>query len=53
LLVAYMAGSASGQMGDMLTMDAQLERGFWYFLGYCVFSIAAGGLLREGTHAHQ
>ena len=47
LLVAYMAGSASGQMGDMLTMDAQLEIGFWYFLAYCLFSIVAGSLIKE------
>ena len=45
LLVAYMAGSASGQMGDLLTMDAQLESGFFYFLAYCLFSIAAGTLV--------
>lgn len=47
LLVAYMAGSASGQMGDMLTMDSQLEVGFYYFLAYCLFSIAAGSLMVE------
>lgn len=47
LLVAYMAGAASGQMGDMLTMDAQLEVGFWYFLAYCLFSILAGSLMTE------
>lgn len=47
MLVAYMAGSASGQMGDMLTMDAGLERGFYYFLAYCLFSIMAGALMRE------
>jgi uncharacterized paraquat-inducible protein A len=46
LLVAYMAGSASGQMGDMLTMYASLEPGFYYFLTYCLFSIAAGILMR-------
>jgi hypothetical protein len=45
LLVAYMAGSASGQMGDMLTMDAALEPGFYYFLAYCLFSIAAGAAM--------
>lgn len=45
LLVAYMAGSASGQVGDLLIMDARLEPGFYYFLGYCLFSIAAGSLL--------
>ena len=47
LLVAYMAGSASEQMGDMLTMDASLERGFYFFLAYCLFSVAVSGLLRE------
>jgi hypothetical protein len=47
LLVAYMAGSASEQMGDLLTMHAQLETGFWYFTAYCLFSVAAGLALRE------
>jgi hypothetical protein len=46
LLVAFMAGSASGQMGDMLTMYATLEPGFYYFLAYCLFSIAAGIAMR-------
>ncbi len=46
LLVSYMAGSASEQMGDMLTMDAQLQPGFWYFLAYCLFSIVASTLAR-------
>lgn len=45
LLVAFMAGRASGQMGDMLTMDAELERGFWFFVAYCLFSIVASSLL--------
>ena len=53
LLIAYMAGSASGQTGDMLTMHAHLESGFYWFLAYCVFSIAAGWSLREpGGDAH-
>ncbi|MEP5567237.1 MAG: paraquat-inducible protein A [Halioglobus sp.] len=47
MLVAYMAGSASGEMGDLLTMDSQLEAGFYYFLAYCLFSIAAGSLMVE------
>lgn len=51
LLVAYMAGSASGQMGDMLVMSAELEVGFYYFLAYCLFSILAGALMRESRHA--
>ena len=47
LLVAYMAGSASGQMGDLLTMHAALEPGFYYFLAYCLFSVLAGILLLQ------
>jgi hypothetical protein len=45
LLVAFMAGSASGQSGEILVMEAKLEVGFYYFLAYCLFSIAAGSLL--------
>jgi hypothetical protein len=45
MLIAFMAGSASNHMGELLIMDANLEVGFWYFSGYCVFSIASGALL--------
>jgi len=46
LLVAFMAGRASDQVGDLLTMNASLEPGFYYFLAYCLFSIAASALLQ-------
>jgi uncharacterized paraquat-inducible protein A len=46
LLVAYMAGNASGQVGELLIMDARLEPGFYFFLSYCLFSIAAGALVQ-------
>ncbi len=46
LLVAFMAGRASEQAGELLTMSATLESGFYYFLAYCLFSIAASGMLR-------
>jgi hypothetical protein len=48
LLVAFLAGRASGHAGDVLRMQAQLGPGFYYFLGYCLFSIAAGALLTAG-----
>ena len=56
MLIAFMAGRASESTGDLLIMDANLEVGFWYFLAYCLFAIAAGALLslvarREGTAA--
>jgi hypothetical protein len=47
LLVAFMAGQASGQTGDTLVMHANLEPGFYYFLAFCLFSIAAGSMLRK------
>jgi uncharacterized paraquat-inducible protein A len=47
LLVAFLAGSAADQTGDMLTMHARLGIGFYYFLAYCLFSVAAGTMLRE------
>jgi hypothetical protein len=53
LLVAYMAGRAAGHMGDTLQMHAQLEVGFYYFLGYCLFAIVAGMLLTRVATAPQ
>ncbi|MFT4767182.1 MAG: hypothetical protein ACI8RN_000307 [Glaciecola sp.] len=55
MLIAFMAGQASNHVGDLLIMDAQLEPGFWFFLGYCIFAIAAGGLLnwRAARQAYQ
>lgn len=45
LLLAYLAGGAADQTGDILTMHASLGPGFYYFLAYCLFSVAAGGVL--------
>ena len=47
LLVAYMAASASSQMGELLTTHAALEPGFYYFLTSCLFSVLAGILLLQ------
>jgi len=47
LLVAFLAGSAADQTGDLLAMQASLGPGFYYFLAYCLFSIAAGSMLIE------
>lgn len=45
MLIAFMAGRASERVGDLLVMHAELEPGFWYFLAYCLFAIAAGTVL--------
>ncbi|AZG71336.1 paraquat-inducible protein A [Shewanella livingstonensis] len=41
IIVAYMAGNASAGMGDTLKTQSHFEVGFYYFLGYCIFSIAS------------
>ncbi len=38
IIVAFMAANPSN-MGGLLDMDAQFESGFYFFLGYCIFSI--------------
>lgn len=38
IIVAFMAANASN-MGGLLNMDARFEFGFYFFLGYCMFSI--------------
>jgi paraquat-inducible protein A len=45
ILLAYLAvGSAEG-------VNAQLHRGFWFFLGYCLFSVASAQLMRVREEA--
>jgi uncharacterized paraquat-inducible protein A len=46
VIVAYLAGNADGQMGELINMHAQLGNGFWYFTGYCLFAIAASSLIK-------
>ena len=53
LIVAYLAGRASGQMGDLLTMYSELEVGFYYFLAYCLFSIASTLLFKAAPASEQ
>lgn len=49
LLVAFLAGSAANQTGDMLTMHASLGAGFYYFVAYCLFSVLAGSILHKSS----
>jgi len=53
LIVAYLAGSASEQMGDLMTMDAHLGQGFYWFLGYCLFSIASTVLVNGSNSVRR
>ena len=44
LLIVFLAGQAKGELGDLLLMESQLEVGFYWFLAYCIFSIASSQL---------
>ncbi|CAM4198970.1 paraquat-inducible protein A [Pseudoalteromonas ostreae] len=46
LIVAYLAGNADSQMGELINMHAEFGTGFWYFTGYCLFAIAASSLIK-------
>ncbi len=46
LIVSYMAGQSDSSSKDLVTMHSQFEIGFYFFLGYCLFSIAANSLLK-------
>ncbi len=45
IIIAYLAGNADGQMGEMLIMQAEVGPGFWYFTSYCITAIAASMIL--------
>lgn len=47
LIVAYLAGNAEGQMGDMLKMQAEFGVGFWFFTSYCLLAITASTLTKQ------
>ncbi|MGL5390785.1 MAG: paraquat-inducible protein A [Shewanella sp.] len=51
LIITFLAGNASGGMGEMLKTQAQFESGFYYFSAYCLLSIASGYLVRSPSRA--
>lgn len=53
LLVAFLAGGAAEQADDILIMHASLGAGFYYFLAYCLFSIAASTVLADPSVGSQ
>jgi hypothetical protein len=38
-------------MGDLLVMDARLEQGFYFFLAYCLFSVASTAMVKASATA--
>ena len=51
IIVSYLAGNAKEQMGELIIMHAQLEIGFWFFTGYCLFAIASNMMMSKATQA--
>ena len=39
VMVTYMAGNASANMGQLLQTQAKFEIGFYYFVGYCLLAV--------------
>ncbi|MCG9965503.1 paraquat-inducible protein A [Shewanella cutis] len=49
LIITFLAGNASGGMGEILKTQAQFESGFYFFTAYCILSIVSGYLVRRPT----
>jgi len=50
IFIAFLAGNGLQENEGLVDFQANLEIGFWYFLGYCLVSILATQLL---SHAYQ
>lgn len=46
IIVAYLAANATRDMGELFTLNARFEPGFYFFLGYCVLSILSAQLMK-------
>lgn len=46
IVVAYLAANASQSMGEIFSLNAEFQIGFYFFLGYCLLSILSAQLLR-------
>ncbi|MGF1643874.1 MAG: paraquat-inducible protein A [Thiotrichales bacterium] len=48
IVVAFLAANASRDMGEIFMLEARLGSGFYFFLGYCLLSVASAQLMVEG-----
>ena len=46
ILVAFLASNAKNDLEDLVILRATLHSGFYFFLAYCIFSIASTYLLK-------
>ncbi|MEM7292615.1 MAG: paraquat-inducible protein A [Pseudomonadota bacterium] len=53
ILVAFLASNATQSTEQLFSLSAELQDGFYYFLGYCLLSILASQLLRVAWRRRQ
>lgn len=53
IVVAYLAANATRDMGEIFTLQARFEPGFYFFLGYCLLSILSAQLMKTPFGAPQ
>jgi uncharacterized paraquat-inducible protein A len=53
IVVAYLAANATRDMGEIFTLQARFEPGFYFFLAYCVLSILSAQLMRAPFRVAQ
>lgn len=49
VIIALLAANAGDGTGGLVRFEARFGSGFWYFLGYCVLSIASAQLMPIGV----
>lgn len=53
VIVAFLAANASGDAGEMVTFNAKFGSGFYFFLTYCVLSIASAQIMPRDVAPSQ
>lgn len=53
LIISFMAGNASAGMGDLVETHAELGNGFWFFVGYCLLSLAGHSLSNRANSSDE
>lgn len=49
IFIAFLAARATQNSSELVRFDAQFGQGFYFFLGYCLFSIASAQLMPPRT----
>jgi hypothetical protein len=52
IIVTYLAANATQHSEELLIMQANFEKGFYFFLAYCVLSILATQLVQRAKPTH-